>query len=72
MFEENEWHCFFGCISVQEVWQDMEEKYMTKVGGSVTMIQAMIEELESRTMIKIAMVYGHFGGGETKNVGRYE
>jgi hypothetical protein len=33
----------------------------------------MIEELESgRTMIKIAMVYGHFGGGETKNVGRYE
>jgi hypothetical protein len=50
----------------------MEEKYMTKVGGSVTMIQAMIEELESRTMIKIAMVYGHFGGGEIKNVGRYE
>ncbi|MCI89844.1 putative ribonuclease H protein, partial [Trifolium medium] len=58
---ENEWHCFFGCISSQEVWKETEEwqhieKHTAEANGCVAMIFEMLAELKPKIMSRIAMV----------------
>jgi hypothetical protein len=52
---------FFGCISTQEVWKETEDwqhidKYMNNVNGYVSMIFAIIDDLDLITMSIIVMV----------------
>jgi ribonuclease HI len=60
-YEENEWHCFFGCNTVNDLWMETEEwqhvsHYMNNAAGFVSMIFQMIEEIEHADMAKITML----------------
>jgi hypothetical protein len=49
---ENEWHCFFGCVTVQEVWKDtgmwgLLEQYVLDASGYVALIFTLLEKLDS-------------------------
>jgi hypothetical protein len=59
--EENEWHCFFGCSTVEDVWMEAEcwqqvHGFMINVAGFVPMLFKMLAELDSNTMSQIAML----------------
>jgi hypothetical protein len=59
--EENEWHCFFGCSTVEDVWTEAEcwqqlHGFMINVAGFVPMLFKMLAELDSNTMSQIAML----------------
>jgi ribonuclease HI len=60
-YEENEWHCFVGCMTAQEVWMGTEcwqevEKYSTNAMSFVSMILNMLEELDNKNMTVVAMM----------------
>ncbi|MCH98064.1 ribonuclease H protein, partial [Trifolium medium] len=59
--EENEWHCFFGCTTVREVWQETDvwhlvRNYIDAASGFIPMIFDMLEEIEEESMAKIVMI----------------
>lgn len=60
-YEENEWHCFFGCGAVQEIWEqsliwNQVRPYIDNAIGIVQMLFQMLEELEATTCCNIAML----------------
>jgi ribonuclease HI len=60
-YEENEWHCFFGCGAVQELWEqspiwNQVRPYIDNAIGIVQMLFQMLEELEATTCCNIAML----------------
>ncbi|MCH79557.1 retrotransposon protein [Trifolium medium] len=49
---ENEWHCFFGCDAVQEVWRQMSEwetmeQHTQHAQGYVELIFTLLQELDT-------------------------
>jgi hypothetical protein len=62
----NEWHCFFGCHTLREVWKEAKEwqvahKYSENVFGFLDMCIKMIVEWLQWSFV-------HFGGEEIKDV----
>jgi hypothetical protein len=54
-------HCFFGCVSMQEVWKETEDwnyidNYMTNAARCVDMLFKIINDLELKTVSRITMV----------------
>jgi ribonuclease HI len=59
--EENEWHCFFGCNIVEEVWleagcRQQVQEFIINATGFVPMIFNMLAEFDGSTMSQIAML----------------
>jgi ribonuclease HI len=59
--EENEWHCFFGCNTVQVVWQETEygellQSFIENAHGFVDMIFKLLDKIDSDKMAKITMI----------------
>jgi hypothetical protein len=60
-YEENEWHCFVGCMAAQEVWKEADcwqatNKYSAHAMSFVSMVFKMINELDNNSMSTVAMV----------------
>jgi ribonuclease HI len=59
-YEENEWHCFFGCVAVQEVWEESPmwnqiRPYIDNAIGIVQMLFHILEELDIKVLCQIIM-----------------
>jgi hypothetical protein len=73
-YQENEWHCFFGCLAAQEVWRETSiwkpiNDYISNAVGIVPMMFKIMEEINATNLAPLLCWYGIFGGGGTKNVG---
>jgi hypothetical protein len=60
-YVENEWHCFFGCVAVQEVWEENPmwnqiKPYIDNAIDIVQMVFQMLEELETKVLCSIFMM----------------
>jgi hypothetical protein len=60
-YEENEWHCFFGCDAAREIWEhsplwNQVQPYIENAIGIVQMLFQMLEELETTLFCQIVML----------------